>query len=570
MGSKSGYIFAMYLVITVTVILCGNLSAQSVQKKPLRESAIENFTAGSFQQAYREFSMLTATYSRDPLYKYYSARCLIELKRELSKAVSLLQEAVNGSLEIKSIPDDAWFYLGRAQQMSGKFEEAIKSYSHFSGAAGRKAAREMNVAELIDECKAGKGQVKEAEVLFADAFENNVDLESVKESERASKEPEKTVKEPERPVKEPVKPATMKSKPVRTDLPEEFDRTLSEALLYQVKADSLKALAADRSEEFRTLPESLRPQAKIRIDELESESARYQKLADERFRVSGSVKDLQKDSLQVISEPVKQGTTATDTSAKSLKSNVDPESRGVIAADRIKKEAIMSEFEIISDPGILARQKIEIDPQLPPGLIYRIQIAVFSKPVPASIFKGVTPIIGFTVPGTATVKYYAGLFRKSTDANRALLQVRQAGFRDAFLNAVSDGKIVSIDRAALLEREWGNKPLYEVQVPEKNIVKESGPPTLSYRVEVTRSAKPLKDDVVEGFRKLSAGRGLEILSTDDGSVVYLIGKFITFESASNYAGLLVRNGYREARVAAYLGNKEIPVETAKQLFEKIK
>ena len=292
MVSKSGHMFAMYLVITVTVSLCGNLPGQSVQKKPLRESAIENFNAGSFQQAYREFSMLTATYSKDPLYKYYSARCLIELKRELAKAVSLLQEAVNGSLEIKSIPDDAWFYLGRAQQMSGKFEEAISSYSQFTHTAGRKASREMNVSALIDECRSGKGQVKETEVLFADAFENNVDVPVGKEPEIKVKESEIAVKEPEKTVKKTETPATVKSTPVRTDLPVEYDRTLSEALFYQVKADSLKALAADRREEFRTLPESLRPQAKIRIDELESESARYQKLADERFNISGSGRDL--------------------------------------------------------------------------------------------------------------------------------------------------------------------------------------------------------------------------------------------------------------------------------------
>lgn len=553
----------MYLVITVTVLICGNLSAQSPQKKPLRESAIENFNSGSYQQAYREFSILTATYTRDPLYKYYSARCLIELRRELDKAVSLLQEAVNGTLEIKSIPDDAWFYLGRVQQMSGRFEEAIKSYSHFTQTAGKKAAREMHVSELIDDCKAGKGQVKEAEVLFSDAFENNTDVPAVKEHE-------KTVEEHEKPLKETVRPTTVRSRPERAVLPEELDRTLSEALLYQVKADSLKALASDHREELRTLPESLRPQAKIRIDELESESARYQKLADERFSISAMGRDLQKDTLPVRSGSLKQVTAVADTAADSLQNITVPESQREIAASGVRKEAVMLEFEIVSDPGMIARQKIETDPQLPPGLIYRIQIAVFSKPVTASIFRGITPIIGFTVPGTSTVKYYAGLFRRSADANKALLQVRQAGFRDAFLNAVSDGKIVSIDRAALLEREWGNKPLYEVQVPEKNIVRESGPPTLSYRVEVTRSDKPLKDDKVEGFRKLSAGRGLEILSTDDGSVVYLIGKFITFESASDYAGLLVRNGYREARVTAYLGNKEIPVETAKQLFEKIK
>jgi len=62
---------------------------------------------------------------------------------------------------------------------------------------------------------------------------------------------------------------------------------------------------------------------------------------------------------------------------------------------------------------------------------------------------------------------------------------------------------------------------------------------------------------------------LDILNSADGSFVYLIGKFITFESASEYSDLLVRNGYREAKVVAWLGDREIPVETAKQLFERL-
>jgi len=50
----------------------------------------------------------------------------------------------------------------------------------------------------------------------------------------------------------------------------------------------------------------------------------------------------------------------------------------------------------------------------------------------------------------------------------------------------------------------------------------------------------------------------------------LIGKFITFESAVEYTDLLIRNGYREAQVVAWLGKKEIPVDTARQLFENLK
>jgi hypothetical protein len=67
---------------------------------------------------------------------------------------------------------------------------------------------------------------------------------------------------------------------------------------------------------------------------------------------------------------------------------------------------------------------------------------------------------------------------------------------------------------------------------------------------------------------MAGNRGFEIIRTEDGTLIYLIGKFINFESASEYADLLKRNGYRDVKVVAYMGSKEIPVETAKQLFEK--
>ena len=50
--------------------------------------------------------------------------------------------------------------------------------------------------------------------------------------------------------------------------------------------------------------------------------------------------------------------------------------------------------------------------------------------------------------------------------------------------------------------------------------------------------------------------------------IFLIGKFINFASATDYADLLKRNGYKDAKVVAYVGKIEIPVETAMKLFEK--
>ena len=79
---------------------------------------------------------------------------------------------------------------------------------------------------------------------------------------------------------------------------------------------------------------------------------------------------------------------------------------------------------------------------------------------------------------------------------------------------------------------------------------------------------PVSMETEEMYKKIAGNRAFEILLTEGGTLVYLIGKFITFESASEYADLLKRNGYSESKVVAYLGSKEIPVETALQLFEK--
>jgi hypothetical protein len=218
-------------------------------------------------------------------------------------------------------------------------------------------------------------------------------------------------------------------------------------------------------------------------------------------------------------------------------------------------------FAVETNPELIKNQKISMDPELPAGLVYRIQMGVFSKPLSPVFFKGISPASGFRISGTASTKYFVGMFRRMAEANRSLLMVKQMGFKDSFVTAILDGKPVSIERAAILENEWGQKPLMKTV---------TGPSTLVFRVELAKTAKPVSKEMEEAYKKLAGIRGFEILSTPVGSTAYIIGKFITFESASEYADLLVRNGYREARVVAFLGPREVPVETAKELFEKIK
>jgi hypothetical protein len=147
--------------------------------------------------------------------------------------------------------------------------------------------------------------------------------------------------------------------------------------------------------------------------------------------------------------------------------------------------------------------------------------------------------------------------------------VKTAGFKDAFVVALMDKKLISSERAGVLEKEWGNKPFagsgYQ-KMPD--IPKDTIPPTLTFRVEVIKTLKPLTTEQLDNIKKLAGNRGLDIIKNSSGQSIYLIGKFLTFESAAEYADLLSRNGQKETKVTAYLGPREIPVETARQLFEK--
>jgi len=520
---KRDNIIRVFFIITFVLSIIDSYSVGSLQKPSLK-AAMDSFSKNDYEKAYEEFTTLLQSYPKDPLYNYYSGVCLVKMNSDPEHASSLLQEALNGSLDIKDIPDDALFFLGRSQQMQGRFREAIDSYNSFERKAGKKAARGYDLTTYIQECNAGKGRIPEPEetkiIKISEVIPLAIPVSQGKDQEIDIDKP-------------PVKPV-----PQKQDVPPEYDILLSEAMNYQLKADSVNRLAAEYKKDYNNIPASQKESAKLKISEMESLASEYQGMADNKFSIADNQSPEGKnDTVKPLSTPeVKKG------------------------------NEVYSLFRVETNPALADGLKIFIDPEIPAGLIYRIQIGVFSKPPEVSYFKGISPVVGFKVPGTAATKYFAGMFRKIAGANRALLTVKQTGFKDAFVTAFLDGKAVSIDRALLLENEWGLKPLIITdQTPDSA---ETGPVTLNYRVELIRTIKPVSKENLDNYKKMAGNRGIEIISTEEGTLVYLIGKFITFESASEYADLLKRNGYRESHVVAYLGSKEIPVETAKQLFLK--
>ncbi|HUX58750.1 MAG TPA: SPOR domain-containing protein [Bacteroidales bacterium] len=551
-------LFWLLLIIGISFI---DLFSQNIQKKPTRQSSLEAFSKGNYEQAYNEFSELLLTYSKDPLYKYYSGVCLVRLKRDISKAVSFLGEALHGVAAVRSLPSDAIFYLGRAQQMSGSFLEAVESYNLYTNQVGKRAAREQGVPGYIQQCNENKGEIP----AVADNLVENV---------RTDKAVVNTTDN-----KQVISDAIQQ--PVRNDisekeiLPSGYDNILDEALNFQFKSDSIKTLISKLKIDLDKLPNDEKEVLTSKISENELLATTFQRSADLRYAEAQVAMNSQNEKNQQVTPSQQTDIKVTIDSVKQTNNNIlKPDEK---QADTIKKivpainkpAETFKFFEVLPKPVTDPNEKIIIDPEVPEGLIYRIQVAVFRNPVAPAYFKGITPVFGFKLTGTDKTNYYAGMFRRSSDAHKALASVKAKGFNDAFVVALSGKKAVSPDRAASLEKEWRNIPFVDIMKSISETPVDTVPPTLSFRVEVIRSSKPLKDEILGGIKKIAGNRGLDIQQLDDGNIVCLIGKFITFESAAAFADLLVRNGYREAKVGAWLGKKEIPVDIARQLFDNL-
>jgi tetratricopeptide (TPR) repeat protein len=551
-----------FFLSSIIIILAGMpLFSQDSGVKSSRQSSMEAFSKGDFEKASSGFSELLATYPKDPLYKYYSGVCLVRLNRDPDKAATLLNEARQGGSVARIVPSDAIYWQGRALQMTGKYAEAIECFNSFGQVSGKKAARELNVSDYIEQCNRKEGQLLSSEPVEPDKVN-----EPAHEPEITTVKPVESVSR----IEEPVHNLTSQD-----SIPASYDAILSDAMSFHIKADSLYRIADSLKKNIENLSFRERSELRSKIEYLENNAVSLQLHADKKYAeaqasmnttpfVSAAAETkkvpAEKDSVPVlikVVEPVKP----------------EPVNTGFVRKDSVLTaqaggQQVFSLFGILASPDVSGK-KVKVDAAIPAGLVYRIQLGVFTSPMALSYFKGITPIYGFRVAGTNKTNYYAGMFRRKADAGKALSVVRQKGFSDAFIISLLDGNPVSSDRAAHLEKEWGQKPFRVDMQTRMEVPADTIPPTLSFRVLIMSSPKPVKDDVLDGMKKIAGSRGLDSQTLADGTVIYMAGHFITFDSAEAYAELLEKNGYREAKVTAWLGKKEIPVETARQLFENL-
>ncbi|GAB5415903.1 MAG: hypothetical protein Crog4KO_06840 [Crocinitomicaceae bacterium] len=83
----------------------------------------------------------------------------------------------------------------------------------------------------------------------------------------------------------------------------------------------------------------------------------------------------------------------------------------------------------------------------PEGLVYRVQVGAFARPLRSDVFKEFNPVSGEKIDGTNITRYMAGYFSSSETVVQARQQIRNLGYSDAFVVAYCNGERITLGEA---------------------------------------------------------------------------------------------------------------------------
>ena len=109
-------------------------------------------------------------------------------------------------------------------------------------------------------------------------------------------------------------------------------------------------------------------------------------------------------------------------------------------------------FAVNTEMTYSEENPIPVNPKNPAGLIYKVQVGAFRKPIPQDLFKGFAPISAEAIRDGIT-RYRVGYFTAWEIANIAKNEIRSIGYSDAFVVAIYNGGYMSLSEARKLELE---------------------------------------------------------------------------------------------------------------------
>ena len=257
---------------------------------------------------------------------------------------------------------------------------------------------------------------------------------------------------------------------------------------------------------------------------------------------------------------------------------------------------------------------IPLDPPIPTGLVFGVQVGAFRNSIPPTLFKGFKPIIGLKAPA-GFVRYIAGLFTSFDTVKNAEGKIRSIGYPEAFIVAFYGGKRISLKEAlaklgislpVAAENLQTNNTIRGTETTTENPgnINSSGgsqvpvfagnsiTPTKETLIDTKRkSIRAIKDTVPpaansineikglvltvqvgsfsshKGFTRLRKIKQLYYWNDANGTIKYNSGTYNSVADARAAKDIIVANtSVKDAFVTAYYDGKRITIAEAKNLL----
>ena len=231
---------------------------------------------------------------------------------------------------------------------------------------------------------------------------------------------------------------------------------------------------------------------------------------------------------------------------------------------------------------------IPLNVKAPKGLVYRVQVGAFRKPIPQNLYSSFNPVSGELSPNGLTL-YMAGYFNNARNAVTARKQIQQLGYSDAFVVAYCDGKKITLGEARILESKGECIPqdstnfILEIASNTKEALKEQTSIETKPSNQNTTSNEPLLQASQKLFytvqiavynqlvnEKVKFPTLNEIATTkiSTGQIRYSTGRFSDLNSAKERKDKAIQSGIKDAFIVAYFKGERITIAAAKDLLSQ--
>ncbi len=193
------------------------------------------------------------------------------------------------------------------------------------------------------------------------------------------------------------------------------------------------------------------------------------------------------------------------------------------------------------------------------GLLYFVQLGMYSNPDAGSQFKSLHPIFTENVKGKGT-RYMLGTYGEISVARAESQKVKRMGYKDAYITAYYNGQHISLDRAKKLENQQYGSVTNNVATTNNNYNNVSKG-NIVFMVQVGAYSQVLSSIDENKLKSKFAPRNVNRKFANSMNV-YTIGNYKTYKEADYLKRKLLSEGHQGVFVVAFEGNSKIPVGEA--------